>query len=311
MRYGIQIDGGGGDSNASSPEIAAAGTNINITSLPNVPAEDVNMLLALASTDPDLQAAWDAYQNGDVDGMRSAILRSNFYKTFNSKARERAVAEKAQPDVWKQDLASYKLRAKKRLVEAGISWSPNIETQVESAYRYGMDDAMLDQMALQAFSGAVGGATSGEINQLKQYAGAYGVDFLYNDNYWTTQSRRIFAGETTAQDIQNEIQNLAAETYPAFADGFKTGKSFDMQTAYIKQTLGSVLEIDPNSIKANDPRLAKWAQYADPKSGQFVRPPQWLVAREARKDPSWAFTNNARNSVDGILNTALRDMGLM
>lgn len=308
--YGTIIDGGGGDSNASSPEIAAVlGSTIKITG--GVPLDDIAMLSALWKTDPDLEDAWLKYQAGDIDGMQAAILRSNFYRTFNKTARERRQAEFGQPDVWKQDLTSFKLRSKKRLVEQGIAWNTAVEAQVERAYRYGMDDNSLDQLIVSVGTGKIGGGISAQINQLKAYASAFGVDSLYNDSYWNNQSTRLFAGETTDDDIQNDIRALAAETYPAFADGFNTGRSLDAQTAYIKQTIATQLEIDPNTLNPNDPRMVKWLQYQDPKTGQFVRPPQWMVAREARKDPAWGFTNNARTSVDGILRTALTDMGLM
>jgi hypothetical protein len=39
-------------------------------------AEQLQMILALKATDPDLEKAWQAYLKGDMDGFRSFVLGS-------------------------------------------------------------------------------------------------------------------------------------------------------------------------------------------------------------------------------------------
>ena len=49
-------------------------------------AEEIKLVLALKDSlgDSEIQRAYELYQKGDIDGMRLAILNSNFYK-LNSK----------------------------------------------------------------------------------------------------------------------------------------------------------------------------------------------------------------------------------
>jgi hypothetical protein len=100
----------------------------------------LQMILALKDTDPGLQKAWDAYLKGDVDGFRAAILGSNFYKTKNAVARQRAQAKVSQNGVYESDKAKYKASQKNRLIGVGVKFTPAIEAQLDAAYDNGLDN---------------------------------------------------------------------------------------------------------------------------------------------------------------------------
>ncbi len=310
---GTQIDSGGGDANFKSPEIKNI---INIQNpLANIPgvAADIQMLLAITS-DPDLQAAWIAYKDGKYDDMQAAILRSAFYRNNNKIARERAIAEKNQPGVWEQDRNAFILSAKKRLIDRGVPWNDSVKGQLDTAYRMGLTDDQADALVASVLGSAkIGGEISGDVYQLKAYASSYGVDFLYDDNYWQQQSRRLFSGDTTIEDIQSELRAMAEQTYPAFAPGFAAGKSLDLQTGYIRQTVARTLGLDPNGLLSNNPLVSKWYQWKDPKTGEFVAPPQWFVEQKTKEEnlDLWANGPEGRGTIDRLSSRLLKDMGLM
>lgn len=277
-------------------------------------ADLIGIILALKSVDDNLAKAYEAYNAGNKAAMIGFVKASKFYTDFNATARARATAAKEQPGVAAQDKNAYILKQKKRLAAAGIQWSPSVQTQVEKGYDLGLDDNSLDAMIIKAGSfGKIGGNPIAQVDALKQFADSYGVAGLYGQSYWDGIKQRLFLGETTADDIQTEIKDMAKNTYPGFAQGFDLGQSLDYQTGYIKNTVAKVTGMDPTSLRPDDPMVAAWYQYKDPKTGAFTRPPQYLVEQGTKEKyfDLYARTPNGRSYLDGLTVKVLQDMGLM
>ena len=274
--------------------------------------EDIAMILALKDTDPDLQRAWDFYLAGNVDGFRAAILGSNFYTTKNKLARDRALAKKSQPGVWADNLSKYKAKQKNRLVGVGVKWSAAIDEQLNQAYDLGIDDDdYLDDILFSAgVIGELGGSTLGTITTLKTYANSFGISNLLDDNYWNSKSRRLFSQDMTEEDIQKDIRDLSASTFPGYADGINRGVSLAAQGSSVIQTFAKFLEEDPDTLSFDNPDIRKVMQYIDPKTGLPGRMPQWQVEQTVKKSPNWPLTNNARDTIDSLSLTVLQNMGL-
>jgi hypothetical protein len=273
--------------------------------------EQINMILALKDTDPKLNEAWEAYKANNVAGFRAAVLASDFYKNNSALARQRKTAQKAQLGAYTKELDAYKVTAKKRLVAAGISWTPGIEKQIEFAYENGMTEDQVDTLVIK--TGEVksfGGDTLGSVNQLKSYASAYGVDNLLNKAYWDTKSQELFSGSTTLEDIQQNIKELSASAYPAYADGIMKNIPLSAQASNVTQTIASLLEVDPDTLSFNDPRVQKIVNYVNPNTGKPERMPQWMVNRTVKSMSGWAETDNGRQTIDDLSIKVLRDMGL-
>ena len=272
----------------------------------------IQMILALKDTDPKLQEAWNAYLKGDVDGFRAAILESNFYTTKNKLARDRALAQKSQPGVWADNLSKYKAKQKNRLVGVGVKWSEALDEQLNQAYDLGIDDDdYLDDILFSAgVIGELGGSTLGTITTLKTYANSFGVKGLLDDNYWNSKSRRLFSQDMTEEDIQKDIRDLSASTFPGYADGINKGISLAAQGSSVIQTFARFLEEDPDTLSFDNPDIRKVMQYIDPKTGLPGRMPQWQVEQTVKKSPNWGLTNNARDTIDSLSLTVLQNMGL-
>ena len=282
--------------------------------------EYISMVLALkdridpktGQPDSKLQEAWDAYIRGDVDGFRSAILDSDFFKNNNSLARTRAQAKVSQPGVWADDLSKYKAKQKNRLVGVGVKWSAALDEQLNQAYDLGIDDDdYLDDILFSAgVIGELGGSTLGTVTTLKAYANSFGVSSLLDDNYWNSKSRRLFSQDMTEEDIQKDIRDLSASAFPAYADGINSGVSLASQGSSVIQTFARFLEEDPDTLSFDDPDIRQVMQYVDPVTGKPARMPQWMTERKVKKNAKWAFTNNARDTIDSLSLQVFRDMGL-
>jgi hypothetical protein len=275
-------------------------------------AEQLQMILALKATDPDLEKAWQAYLKGDMDGFRSFVLGSAFYRNNNSIARTRKTAEKNQPGVYAQDLNAYKVKSKKRLIQQGIQWTPGVEKQVEIGYQSGMNDDQVDQLIVKSGSmGKLGGSTMSSVSALQSFANAYGVGNLLNTAYWDTKSTALFTGETTSDDIMNDIKNLSASAYPAYAEGIKNNVSLSALASNVTSSVANILELDPDTVDFNNPLVKRIMGYINPATGKQEIMPQWMVDKTVKSSPDWLYTNNARGTLDSLTTKVFSDMGLM
>jgi hypothetical protein len=275
-------------------------------------AEQLQMILALKATDPDLEKAWQSYLKGDMDGFRSFVLGSAFYRNNNSIARTRKTAETNQPGVYAQDLNAYKVKSKKRLIQQGIQWTPGVEKQVEIGYQSGMNDDQVDQLIVKSGSmGKLGGSTMSTVSSLQSFANAYGVGNLLNTAYWDTKSTALFAGETTTDDIMNDIKNLSASAYPAYAEGIKNNVSLSALASNVTSSVANILELDPDTVDFNNPLVKRIMGYINPTTGKQEIMPQWMVDKTIKSSPDWVYTNNARDTIDSLTTKVFSDWGLM
>jgi hypothetical protein len=273
--------------------------------------DEIAMILALKDTDTKLQEAWQAYLNNNVALFRAKVLDSDFYKNNNALARQRKTAAKAQPGAYGKELDAYKITAKKRLVAAGIQWTPGVEKQVTFAYENGMTADQVDSIIIKSGEvKGIGGSTLGSISELQSYARAYGVDKLLNKTWWDTKSQQIFTGDTTIDDIQQSIKELSASAYPAYADGIMKNVSLAAQASNVTQTIASLLEIDPDTLSFDDPRVQKILNYVNPATGKPEKMPQWMVNKTVKSLPEWPETENGRQVIDDLSLKVLRDWGL-
>jgi len=284
----------------------------DINTATNATVEQIQMLLALKGIDSKLEEAWQLYLKGDFDGMNAAILQSNFYRNNNSTARTRLQAKTSQPGVYTDGLDKYKLATRKSLVTSGLKMDANLfEGLAVKAYDSGMSEDQLKQLIVT--SGLVtgyGGEVLGDTSAAKAYANSFGVGKYLDDKYWAQKSQDLFLGRTTAEDIEDEVRNLAASAFPGYADQIKAGITVDSLASAYKGAIASVLERDADSVTFEDPRLRAALQYVGPDGKPAVKP-LWQFERELRMSPEWELTNNARTTVDNLAYKVMSDWGLI
>ena len=275
-------------------------------------AEQIQMLLALKGLDSKLEEAWQAYLAGRYDDMQAAILASNFYQNNNSTARTRLQAKASQPGAYADGLNKYGLATRKSLVASGLKMDAKLfEGLASKAYDSGMDENQLKELIVN--SGLVtgyGGAVLGDTSALKSYANSFGVIKYLDEKYWAQKSQDLFLGNTTTEDIEEEVRNLAASAFPGYTDQIKAGISVDSLASAYKGSMASVLERDSDSITYDDPRLRAALQYVGPDGKPAVKP-LWQFEKELRMTPEWEKTNNARDIVDSLAYKVISDMGLI
>lgn len=247
----------------------------------------------------------------DITGATVALQNSKFYKDKGSTAAGRFKLKTSQPGVYADSLDKYKIAQKRRLAAAGIKMDPNqLDAILANAYDSALDDNQLDNLILGSgkYNTTFGGTTLGSVESLKQYAAQFGMS--YNQNFWDTYSKDLFAGTTTLEDIQAKIRQDSASAYPVYAEAIQEGKSLDAMMSAYKTSIANILEIDPDSITFSDKNLRRAAQYVGP-DGKPALMPIWQFEKELRSDPRWAYTNNGRDTIDSLSLKVMRDWGIM
>ena len=265
---------------------------------------------ALINMYPELQDAYKMLKENNYSGVEQAIMNSSFYKDNNKTAQERLTAKANQPAVYADNLERYILSTKERLVKAGVKLEDGLLRSIAaSAYDKGLDDNQLDRLVLQSGKiGTFGGSILTGIQAVKSYAKDFGVS--YNKNWWDAQSSKLFAGETTIEDIQQEVRETAKSKFPAYADYFDKGLSLIAIGSSKINSIASLLEIDADAASQH-PLFYQFMQYVDPGTGKPAVLPDWAAEREVRKTKEWALTNNGRETVGNLMLRGMSDMGVI
>lgn len=275
-------------------------------------AADYGISEALLVAYPELRQVYELFKAENTSGALEALFKTNYYKNTSATVKAREKQKLEQPQVYSDNVVKYKLDARKRLVNAGIRIdTATFDKLAEDAYAKNLSDDQLDQAIIT--SGKItgfGGGILGSTNELKAFAASMGVGNLYNDAYWTQKGKDLFSGATTTTDIEQEIKNLAASAFPAYADGIAAGQSMQTQTSNIIQSLSNFLEIDPDTAQRH-PLYRTLTSYIDPKTDKPSIMPQWLVERTIKSDKQWLYTKNGLETLDTLSMKPLQDWGLM
>jgi hypothetical protein len=132
-------------------------------------------------------------------------------------------------------------------------------------------------------------------------ANGLNINQFADADQWAT---RVAAGEpieTFKQTIRNAAKLGLPENVKSLVD-----QGIDLDTIYspYRETMASILEINPSSINVNDPMLRK---AIGPDKEMSI----YEFQRTLKQDPRWQYTNNAREDVSSSVQRVLKDFGFM
>jgi hypothetical protein len=269
-----------------------------------------NISLAMVEAYPELRPIYEMWKT-NPGAAKEMFFKSSFYINNSAAVQERLKSKAEQRGAYDKNLDAFKLATRKRLAGKGVKLDEATFNQVtEQAYDNGMNDNQIDDLLLATGKiGALGGEPLGDVATLKSYANSFGVSSLLNAAYWDTKSRQLFEGTITTEDIKAEIRNNASSAFPAYSQQIQNGVSVDSIASAYKATMANILEVDADSITYDNPYLRRALQNIGP-DGKAIPKPLWQFEKELRSAPEWEYTNNARNTIDSLSLTVLKDWGL-
>ena len=262
---------------------------------------------------PELQEVYDLFIAKDYTEARLKYFATNYYKNITETGKNRQGLKATARGQYDQLLDAYRLSQRKRLTGKGINLDDATFNQLtEEGFDSGLDENQLDVKILNSGKlGTIGGTTLGAVNTLKTYADDYGVNQLLNKSWWDQKSMDLFAGKTTDDDIEEEIRNMSASAYAAYAPGIMAGRSLASQTSALKQTYANLYGVDPDTVQYNTKGFMKLLQYVDPKTKQPVPIPIWEAERVIKSEEDWLYTPTATADFDRIGYNILKDWNLI
>lgn len=267
---------------------------------------------ALIKAFPELQSIFDDFAKGNIAKARIDYFNTDYYKNLTGNSQSRRTKKATAPGVYAQEFDAWKQEQKKRLINKGFMWSPDIEGLLEESYLKGDTDTQVEITILNSgkMGTKIGGSTLGTVNTLKTFADDQGVNTILPKNYWDKVSMGLLDGSLTDETIQEEIKGFAISAYPAYSKGIEAGRSFSLQTSALKQLIANTLEVDADTIDNNNPVFKQLVGYLNPKTQTPEIVPLWEAEKIIKSKDEWLYTKNARQTFDDLGLRVLRDMGL-
>lgn len=257
---------------------------------------------SLITAFPELRPIYEKFLAKDYTGARLDYFASNYYKNLIDTAKTRQGLKATARGQYDQLLDAYRLNQRKRLTAKGINLDDEtFNLFTETAFDSGLDENQLDIKILNSGKfGAIGGSTLGLVNTLKAYADDYGVNDLLNQSFWDQKSTDLFAGRITNDDLEQEIRNLSASAYAAYAPGIMAGRTLASQTSALKQTYANLYGVDPDTISYAAPNFMKLLQYVDPKTKQPAPIPLWEAEKMIKSQNDWLLSKPAQDQFNQV-----------
>ena len=267
---------------------------------------------ALIKAFPELQSIFDDFAKGNIAKARIDYFNTDYYKNLTGNSQLRRTKKATAPGVYAQEFDAWKQEQKKRLINKGFMWSPDIEGFLEESYLKGDTDTQVEITILNSgkMGTKIGGSTLGTVNTLKTFADDQGVNTILPKNYWDKISMGLLDGSLTDETIQEEIKGFAISAYPAYSKGIEAGRSFGLQTSALKQLIANTLEVDADTIDNNNPVFKELVGYINPKTQTPEIIPLWEAEKITKSKDEWLYTKNAQRTFDDLGLRVLRDMGL-
>ena len=286
--------------------------------------------MSLINSDPSLKELFynDVYLpilNGkspvDPAKFKADLQNTNWFKNYAEPAREAEAIKSGDPATWAVSVQAATDLINREATAAGYTITPEQATtlaefalhksggKAEAISGLTLTDVQL-QLKNVGKINASGGQAATDVSTLKAFAGDYAIAHLYNDATLTGWADQIAKGKTTLAAVEKQMKDTAISSYSALAPQINAGLTVKSIISPYTQLYGTTLEVDPNAQDLSDPTFANTIFTKDAKDPNIqVLKPLWQYQSDLKKDPRWAYTDNARQSLDSVAHNVLKDMG--
>jgi hypothetical protein len=258
----------------------------------------------------------------DPSLFQSDILNSKWYATYDDNSRTAQAIKYGDSKTWDKSVES----AKQIIVDEARTAGYDLTTdQVSTLANYALNNSggkaeritglVLTQLQKQIANtgkfNPTGGNAAVGVSNLKSTASDFGVAHLYTDAQLQGFQDQIEKGTTTQAAVEAQFKSAASSAYSALAPQIGAGLNVKSILAPYTSLYGSTLEVDPNAADISDPKFANQVFMQDPTdpSKQILKP-LWQYQADLKKDPRWAYTDNARADLSSTGLKVLQNLGL-
>jgi hypothetical protein len=274
--------------------------------------------------DTAIQKGW--LQAQDPTNFETALRSTKWYQANGAQGLLAAKDEFSNPPTWQASLSKRTTDIQSTALAQGYQLDPQTiqnlaRTSLYSAYDNTVfgSSAYQTQLTSKIAQAAVAAKTpialgAGLTNEqkLRVYAQDMGVNL---GDKWFTDAANTINDPLSGADYgtyQKMIRDNASAKYSGFSDLIGKGVTVRQIADPYVQSMANILEVDPATIDyTKDETVKKGLGFSMAQGGVTQPMPMWQYEQSLRQDPRWAYTNNARDSVNGMAHQVLKDFGLM
>lgn len=266
---------------------------------------------------PELASVYNAVRNPDgsfkfdANTIAAMINDTDWYRlngpTVSSKLIDRI---KGGENNYREGVNEFRQLASKVASDMGLDASdPTVSSYIsalgENAYLHGWTSQQIEGVITsnpEVVKKIKGGVYSAQAQELADYANLMGTTVTATDRTNFTQrllgltDKNGVRVRSSVDDIKSEIRAKQAMMYPTFAQQINAGVTMWDLTSSYRQKMSDLLEVDPDSIKWDDPLMkdGKIFQSVDPKDpSKIIARPLWEATKMIKGDERWQYTKNA------------------
>lgn len=277
-------------------------------------AEYYGWALALLNSDPTLKKLFDDAVKNDYTREKfvAELRKTKWYQKNGESARQTLALKFTDPETWRTRVRAIYSNIQQLAGQMGIktSWQ-TMWDMAEDALMFGWDNSQLRSNLSKYLSGGKNGIYGGEAadakSQLEQYA--YQMGIKLDDSSMNSWLKGILNGTKTIQDYKGYLQKQAISAFPTLADDIKGGMMVRDIAAPYMEAMGRILEINSAELDLYDPTVRGALTNINKESGKAESKPLWQFENELRQDPRWLKTNNAREGINGVAHSVLKEWG--
>jgi hypothetical protein len=291
-------------------------------------------IITALQTIPELNALYQSVRKPDgsfkydaatIAGM---INDTDWYRLNGPTVAQKLVDRiKGGENNYREGVNEYRQSVSKVASDLGLDASdPQISSYLsalgENAYLHNWTPAQLEGVITsntEIVKKIKGGLYTAQTQDVADYAQTMGVNLSAGDR--TNYTQRLMGltdkngvrVRSSIDDIKSEIRKNTATKYSVYADQINAGVSLWDLTSNYRQKAADLLEVDPDSIKWDDPLFkdGKVFQSVDPNSGKVVARPLWEADKMIKADSRWQYTKNAADSYDKMTYGILQKFGMV
>ena len=278
--------------------------------------------LATLNSVPELRRLFKSAVDGNYTPAKFvAELRDTKWFQKNSESQRKYLVLKTT------DPKTFKSTINQRMASISNLWKtmggspPSRQTLAKLAdqsLRLGLNDDQINERVSRSINwnqqiakNTIRGTGAAQLSELRKMAGQYGVSL---GNQWYGNALEAIAGnDATLEGYQNSIKEMAKKRYSQFADELDSGLTMNDVIEPYKQSMASLLEVNPRTIDMSDAQLKSMLSYrvAD-KKGRGIPAQMSLTDFEdnLRRDSRWQYTQNARDKGMSVVDNLLTRWGV-
>jgi len=279
--------------------------------------ENYGLAASFMESDPELANIFSQAVAGtwSTDKFQAALQETNWWSANSDSARKMLAEKYSDPAQYQQDIQNKTQQLTELAAKLGVHLSATgLNSLADLALVTNMSDVQVNGYLSKYLELSQQGHFSGYAGQVelgvREYAREMGVPLT--DDYVERAVSGIVAGTDSLQTRRAEIQTIAQQTFPAYADLIKEGVTVGQIAAPYLAAQAKLWEMDPNKIDLFDSTLRDALQ-STTVQGQDAVPsqlPLYDFETKLRSNSKWLSTNNARESIANTANQVLSDLGL-